>query len=202
MSAEAYIQVFRRYAARRSCPRLMISDNGSNFLTEVCLREIWNHPEVQSVLKQRQCHWKFVPPGDLYLTAPWQGGFYERMVGTVKKCLRKALHQQKINLTELQTLVTKIEARVNNRPLTYLTDDFSQREPLSPLHLIHGGLLSPLISLADEDPAHHSHVDRSDLVESYKHLSMIIEKCNEVWTCEYLTENTIMELRASIIKFY
>ncbi|XP_069162913.1 uncharacterized protein [Procambarus clarkii] len=109
------------------------------------------------------------------------------MVGTVKKCLRKALHQQKISLTELQTLVTEIEARVNNRPLTYLSDDFSQREPLSPSHLIYGDLLSPLISPADEDPADPLYVSRSDLVESYKHLSRVIEKRNEVWTHEYLT---------------
>ncbi|XP_069184628.1 uncharacterized protein [Procambarus clarkii] len=108
-------------------------------------------------------------------------------MGTVKKCLKIALHRQKINLTELETLVTEIEARINNRPLTYLSDDFSQREALSPSHLIHGGLLSPLISLADEDPADPSHVERSNLVESYEHLSRIIDKRNEVWTREYLT---------------
>ncbi|XP_069181155.1 uncharacterized protein [Procambarus clarkii] len=109
------------------------------------------------------------------------------MVGTVKKCLRKTLHQQKINLTELQTLVMEIEARVNNKPLTYLSEDFSQREPLSPSHFIHGGLLNPLISLGDEDPADPSCVKASDLVESYRHLSRVTEKWNEVWTREYLT---------------
>ncbi|XP_069184059.1 uncharacterized protein [Procambarus clarkii] len=183
MSAEAFLQAFRRFAAQRSCPKLMIPDNGSNFVAgEACLQEIWNHPEVHSVLKQRQCYWKFIPPKAL-----WHGGFYERMVGTVKKCLRKTLHRQKINLTELQTLVVEIEARVNNRPLTYLSEDFSQREPLSPSHMIHGGPLSPLISLGDEDPADPSCVKASDLVESYRHLSRVIEKCNEVWTREYLT---------------
>ncbi|XP_069185910.1 uncharacterized protein [Procambarus clarkii] len=109
------------------------------------------------------------------------------MLGTVKKCLRKALHRQKISFPELQTLVTEIEARVNNRPLTYLSDDFSQREPLSPSPLIHGGLLSPLISLADEEPADPSCVRGSDLVESYKHLSRVIAKLSEIWTREYLT---------------
>ncbi|XP_069182174.1 uncharacterized protein [Procambarus clarkii] len=183
MSAEAFIQAFRRFAARRSCPKVMIFDNGSNFVAgEACLREIWNHPEVQSVLHRRQCHWKFIAP-----RAPWQGGFYERMIGTVKKCLRKTLHRHKINYSELQTLVMEIEARVNNRPLTYLSDDFSQREPLSPTHLVHGGMLSPLIPLAEEYPVYPSHVTRSDLVESYQHLSRVIERWNEVWTREFLT---------------
>ncbi|XP_069182179.1 uncharacterized protein [Procambarus clarkii] len=109
------------------------------------------------------------------------------MIGTVKKCLRKTLHRQKISYSELQTIVVEIEARVNNRPLTYMSDDFSQREPLSPSHLIHGGLLSPLIPLAEEDPVDPSHVTRSDLVESYQHLSRVIDRWNEVWTREYLT---------------
>nr|XP_045603078.1 uncharacterized protein LOC123761178 [Procambarus clarkii] len=183
MSAEAFLQAFCRFAVRRSCPKLMISDNGSNFVAEeACLREIWNHPEVRTVLKQRQCHWKFIPS-----RAPWQEGFYERIVGTVRKYLQKALHRQKISLTELQTLVKEIEARVNNRPLTYLSDDFSQREPLNSSHLIQGSLLSPLISLEDEDPEDPSCVGRSDLVESYKHLSRVIGWWNEVWIREYLT---------------
>ncbi|XP_069185908.1 uncharacterized protein [Procambarus clarkii] len=47
MSAEAFIQAFRRFAALRSSPKSMISDNGLNFVAgEACLREIWNHPEV------------------------------------------------------------------------------------------------------------------------------------------------------------
>ncbi|XP_069195839.1 uncharacterized protein [Procambarus clarkii] len=107
------------------------------------------------------------------------------MIETVKKCLRKTLHRQKIRFPELQTLIVEIEVRVNNCPLTYLSDDFSQREPLSPSHLIHGGLLSPLIPLAEEDPVDPSHVTRRDLVESYQHLSRVIKRWNEVWTREY-----------------
>nr|XP_045589589.1 uncharacterized protein LOC123751540 [Procambarus clarkii] len=181
MSAEVFLQAFRRFAARRSCPKLMISDNGSNFVAgEACLHEIWNHPEVHSVLRDNAT-------GNLSLQEHHgMAVFFERMVGTVKKCLRKALHRQKINLTELQTLVVEIEARVNNRPLTYLSENFSQREPLSPSHLNHGGLLSPLISIGDEDPDDPLCAKVSDLMESYRHLSRVIDKWNEVWTREYL----------------
>ncbi|XP_069180275.1 caldesmon-like [Procambarus clarkii] len=38
-----------------------------------------------------------------------------------------------------------------------------------------------------EDPVDPSHVTRSDLVESYQHLSRVIERWTEVWTREYLT---------------
>ncbi|XP_069181245.1 uncharacterized protein [Procambarus clarkii] len=134
MSAEAFLQAFHRFASCRSCPKLMISDNGSNLVArEACLRKIWTHSKVRTVLNQGQCHWKFIPP-----RAPWHGGFYERMIGTVKRSLRKTLHRQKIDLQELQTVAIEIEARVKDRPLTYLSDDALQREPLSPAHLMYG----------------------------------------------------------------
>ena len=30
--------------------------------------------------------------------APWQGGFYERLVGLVKRCLRKAIGTKRLTL--------------------------------------------------------------------------------------------------------
>ncbi|XP_069195602.1 uncharacterized protein [Procambarus clarkii] len=183
MSAEAFLQAFCRFASRRSCPKLMISDNGSNLVAgEACLRKIWTHPKVRTALTQRQCYWKFIPP-----RAPWHGGFYERMVGTVKRSLRKTLHRQKIDLQELQTVIIEIEARVNNRPLTYLSDDALQREPLSPAHLMYGRPLKTLVSLTDEEPEDPSYVKESDLVQRFKHLSGVISRWNDVWTREYLT---------------
>ncbi|XP_069176228.1 uncharacterized protein [Procambarus clarkii] len=51
------------FSARRSCPNLMISVNGSNLAAyETCLSEIWDHPVVRTTLNERQCYWKFVPP--------------------------------------------------------------------------------------------------------------------------------------------
>ncbi|XP_069161334.1 uncharacterized protein [Procambarus clarkii] len=119
------------------------------------------------------------------------------MVELSRNAYGKPYIDRKFVSLNYQILVIEIEARVNNRPLTYLSDDFSQSEPLSPSHLIHGGLPSPLISLADEDPADHSHVNRSDLVESYQHLSSLIKKWNEVWTREYLTALREYHYRAS-----
>ncbi|XP_069161797.1 uncharacterized protein [Procambarus clarkii] len=183
MSAEAFLQAFRRFASRRSCTKLMISDNGSNLVAgEAYLKKIWTHPKVRMALNQWQCHWKFIPS-----RAPWHRGFYERMIGKVKRSLRKTLHHQKIDLQEFQTVAIEIEARVNNRPLTYLSDDVLQREPLSPAHLMYGKPLSTLVSLTDEEPEDPSYVRESDLVQRFKHLSRVISRWNDVWTREYLT---------------
>ncbi|XP_069184608.1 uncharacterized protein [Procambarus clarkii] len=167
MSAGAFLQVFRRFASCRSCPKLMISDNGSNLVAgEACLRKIWNHPKVRTALNQRQCHWKFIPP-----RAPWHRGFYERMIGMVKRSLWKTLHCHKVDLQELQTVAIEIEARVNNRPLSYVSDDVLQCEPLRPAHLMYGRPLSTLVSLTDEEPEDPPYVRKSDLVQRFKHLS-------------------------------
>ncbi|XP_069191440.1 uncharacterized protein [Procambarus clarkii] len=183
MGAEAFLQAFRRFALHRSCPKLMILDNGSYLVAgDSCLRKIWTHLKVRTALNQRQCHWKFIPPRE-----PWQGGFFERMIGTVKHSLLKTLHHQKIDLLELQTVAIEIEARVNNRPLAYLSDDVLQCEPLSPAHLMYGRPLSTLVFLTDEEPEDPSYIRESDLVQRFKHLSGVIGRWNDVWTQEYLT---------------
>ena len=65
---------------RRSLPRLMISDNGMYFKsTAKYLMEIVREPSVQDFLGDHSMEWRFVSP-----RAPWQGGFYERLIGIVK----------------------------------------------------------------------------------------------------------------------
>ena len=41
--------------------------------------------------------------------APWWGGFYERLVGSVKRCLRKALGSVRLKVEELSTVLTEVE---------------------------------------------------------------------------------------------
>ncbi|XP_069159395.1 uncharacterized protein [Procambarus clarkii] len=119
--------------------------------------------------------------------AAWHGGFYDCMIGTVKRSLLKTLHRQKIDLQELQTVAIEIEAQVNNRPLTYLSDDVLQREPFSPAHLMYGRPLSTPVYLTDEEPEDPLYVRESDLVQRFKHVSRVISQWNDVWTREYFT---------------
>ena len=55
--------------------------------------------------------------------APWQGGFYERLVGMVKRHLKKVTRRKHFTLEQLVTLLTEIEAVLNSRPLTYVYKD-------------------------------------------------------------------------------
>lgn len=49
--------------------------------------------------------------------APWMGGFYERLVGLVKQSFRKSIGKICLNIVQLETILTEVEAVVSSRPL-------------------------------------------------------------------------------------
>ena len=85
--------------------------------------------------------------------APWWGGFWERVVRSVKETLRKVLGRQVIGYDELLTAVVEVEAVVNSRPLGYLyMDDPSECLPLTPSHLVNGhSLLGSAIKIPESE---------------------------------------------------
>ena len=184
LSAETFLHVFRRFAARRSCPRKMISDNATNFVSGAgFIKDIMNQPKLQRALKARQCHWQFSPA-----RSPWFNGFIERMIGVVKICLKKTLHRRKLTKQELITILTEIENRVNNRPLTYISDDLDQ-EPLTPSHLLHGRRIEgfPCAGLEEdpEDPDYE--IDGNYLRRGYQRLSKVLREWEGYWERDYLS---------------
>ena len=52
--------------------------------------------------------------------------------------LKKVLGRANISLLMLETLATEIEALLNDRPLTYVSTDVQDAEPLTPAHLLYG----------------------------------------------------------------
>lgn len=190
MSAETFLRLFRRFVGRRSCPSLIISDNGSNFrATETFVRGFFQQEEVQQFFESRRCQWKFIPP-----KAPWQGGFYERMIGTVKRCLRKVLHKKRISLDELRTVLVEIEARVNNRPLTYVNDNINEPEVLTPNHLLQGSPIDLIPTVLDtskiKDPDFYlaqGHLKSEHLKERFNHINKVLKQWNKIWHDDYLT---------------
>ena len=190
LSADTFLKLFRRFAARRSCPRLVISDNGTNLkAVGSFLKQYFTLPEVQRFFSYRHCEWKFIPP-----RAPWQGGFYERCIGTVKRCLRKVLHNKRTTLDELQTLLVEIETKVNNRPLTYVNEDVNEPEALTPSHLLTGDRIRPVPAApfndleADPDFQHSPGTPTVDtLNNSFKRHAKLLMHWNKIWREDYLT---------------
>ena len=125
--------------------------------------------------------------------SPWHGGFYERMVGVVKKCLRKVLHNKRITIDELRTLLVEIEARVNNRPLTYMSETVNEPGPLTPNHLLQGSPIEPIPSsvkmdqLKDPDFVLKAETNLKEVRSRFNQINKLLKQWNATWHNDYLT---------------
>ena len=71
--------------------------------------------------------------------AAWMGGIWERMVRSVKRCLKQVLGPSSLNFEELRTLLPETESVLNAPPLTYVFDNQEGISyPLTPAQLIYG----------------------------------------------------------------
>ena len=136
MSVEQFILALRRFISPRGCPERIISDNAKTFKgANKLLQNLFKDEGVKKFLVMKRTEWI-----DILSKAPWYGGVYDRLLKSVKRCLKKTLRNSKVTSAELYTLVVKIEGTLNNRPLTYLSaDEFDKA--LTPNHLICGSKL-------------------------------------------------------------
>ncbi|CAL8130362.1 unnamed protein product [Orchesella dallaii] len=133
LSTEAFKNALRLFVGRRGRPSIIYSDNGTNFVGTHNLFKAVNWKQVQKYGSYQKIEWRFNPP-----TAAWWGGFWERMVGVVKSTLRKVLGKASLDFEELETVLCEVEAVVNQRPLTYISEDDKDLEPLSPYLFLTG----------------------------------------------------------------
>ena len=186
MSAATFIRSVRRFCARRGLPRMFISDNAKTFkAASRMIADVSGQKEVQLHLERHCMEWRYNLE-----KAPWWGGLFERMVRMTKRCLRKMIGQAKLDYDELLTAVTEVEAIINARPLTYLSED-DKDEPLTPSHLMVGRRLLTLPEqytgsqpLDDDD----FEVAPSQLRKRSNHLKNVLNHYWKRWKHEYLTE--------------
>ena len=184
MSASTFISLFRRFCARYSTPRLVISDNSTSFTASAkYLKSLFEDPAINQYFNDQKINWKFIPPH-----APWQGGFYERMVGLVKGCLRKSIFKKTLTWDELVTVLLEVEQCVNNRPLTYVASELPDLIPLTPNHLLKGEItrIMPTIATEDKLDPQYLEYDALKLNLHYSKLSEVVQKFVQVWAKDYL----------------
>ena len=75
--------------------------------------------------------WIFNPPA-----APHFGGLWEAAVKSAKRHLKRVIGDQVLTFVEYSTVLCRIEACLNSRPLATLTDDTFDLQPLTPAHFI------------------------------------------------------------------
>ncbi|KAG0427907.1 hypothetical protein HPB47_025082 [Ixodes persulcatus] len=70
--------------------------------------------------------------------APWWGGWWERVIRSVKDCLKRCLGRNSLSYEELTTVPLQVEAALNSRPLTYLSSEPDDLQALTPSHFLLG----------------------------------------------------------------
>lgn len=60
------------------------------------------------------------------------------MIGLTKQAVKKTLGRAFVTLPQLEMIIVEIEAMLNDRPLTYVSSEFTDLEALTPAHLIYG----------------------------------------------------------------
>ncbi|GFT12334.1 integrase catalytic domain-containing protein [Trichonephila clavipes] len=138
---------------------------------------ITQSPPFQSVgidFTDKGIHWKFIVE-----SAPWWGGFYERLVKTIKDPLRKILGRALLTFEELSTILSEVEVIVNHRPLTYVENDPGEPEPLTPAHFLELGYVKvPTASAASKTAKRRKNKRATDSPTSGDAGK---KKCSERW---------------------
>ena len=122
LSTMEFLQVLRRFFAVRGYPRVMLSDNGTQFVgADRELREAIDAFDVVT-LKQfcadKFMEWKFVTPN-----APHQNGCAEALVKSCKRALKQAVGEQILAPFELYTYFLEAANIVNDRPIGRIPND-------------------------------------------------------------------------------
>ena len=190
LSTDSFLLAFRRFISRRGICRIMYSDNAGTFKkASEELKALWNalkRKELKDFFSGKRIEWKFIVE-----KAAWWGGMWERMVRSVKMCLKKTLGKAMLGYEELQTLLVEVEAVVNSRPLTYVHTDHQDPSPLTPAHFLIGERLTAL----PPPTVTKSHVPKSKqevLTKRWKYREKLISSFWNRWRKEY-----VMELRSA-----
>ena len=137
MTTDKFLQAFQRFVGRR-LPHTVYSDNARTFhATNMHLAQLWaslSATKTHQFLAQHNIVWKFIAP-----RAAWWGGWWERMVGAMKRCLRKVLGRLQVSEEGLNTTLVAVEAAINSRTIVQVEDE---RGALTPAHFLVGERLT------------------------------------------------------------
>ncbi|KRX13086.1 Pol polyprotein, partial [Trichinella nelsoni] len=173
-TTDSFLQGLRRFISRRGRPRVIQSDN---------FRSDNNWEKLQRKINEERIRWKFITP-----RSPWCGGYWERLIRSIKNALRKTVRGALLKYDELHTVLCEIEARINDRPLVFMGDDIAGEAALTPAHFLIGRELSRLPSVStgvyrrDDTPSGVNH-----LTKRWRYQQRLTAQLWKRWKQEYIT---------------
>nr|CAI5846278.1 unnamed protein product [Callosobruchus analis] len=183
LTSQSFLNALYRFVSRRGLCHTLYSDNATNFtganneLTSIYtnVANFSTDPGISNFLKENSIKWNFIAP-----RSPHQGGLWEAAVKRAKFHITRIIGKSVLTFEELTTLFSRVEATMNSRPLTPLSDDPSDLNALTPGHFLIGTSLLT--------------VPQNDLTEvpenRLDHYHKIHQKCQffwSRWSKDYLT---------------
>ena len=184
MTAEQFLSALRRFIARRGKPDQIIPHfKATKNAVDMAWDRVVNDPSVHSYLSDLRIKWSFIVE-----LSPWMGGFYKRLVGITKMSLRKSIGRVSLTSSQLQTILTEVEAIINTRPLAYV-DNHLENQIITPAHFLSINIKTgtPVLTVKSENEKTDStyHVEELNtaekLLESWKKRQRHLEQFWQLW---------------------
>ncbi|XP_018312920.1 uncharacterized protein [Mycetomoellerius zeteki] len=157
-------------------------DNGTNFVGAARelneLHKMFAEEQVQRKLNdffvETQIQWQNIPPN-----APHFGGLWEAAIKSAKYHMKRIIGNASLNYDEMSTAITEMEAILNSRPISPMSNDPNDVQALTPGHFLIG---QPLNS--------YSHPNLEDIQTNRLSRWQLVEKMRQHfwqrWCVEYL----------------
>ena len=128
----------RRLISLRGNPQQISSDNATTFIK--ASKELKNGIEklrtdnaFRDVLVLRHLDGRFIPP-----SSPHFGGSWESLVNVFKNAFHRVSASRNSTHDTHSTFVCEVAGMMNGRPLTQVSGDFRDAEPITPDHFLRG----------------------------------------------------------------
>ncbi|XP_029163718.1 uncharacterized protein LOC114936567 [Nylanderia fulva] len=184
LTTTAFLNALKRFIARRGKCIALYSDNGTTFvgannqLTELknyLIKETTQN-QIHEYLAEHFIDWKFIPP-----YSPHIGGLWEAAVKSAKTHMRKIIGTVTLTFEELYTVFTLIEACLNSRPLTQLSNDPTDLQPLTPGHFLIGEAINTI-------PEHDLSDVSTNRLTRYQLIIQLRQHFWTRWSKEYIVQ--------------
>ncbi|XP_055589611.1 uncharacterized protein LOC129741843 [Uranotaenia lowii] len=184
LSTQAFLATFQRFCGRRSTPSLVMCDNAKNFVgAKRVLDEVHQlfvsktfQDSVINYAADRGIDFQFIPA-----RSPNFGGLWESAVKSFKTLLKRTIGSRSLVHEELQTIIVRIEAALNSRPLTALSNDPEDFEPLTPGHfLVQKQLIAP--------PEHDWNEVPENRLNVWQRMQQTSQQLWKKWSSMYLSD--------------